>query len=485
MDISSASSSCRLAEVLLEEVPDVGAFLLDRDRLIQSWVPAIERILGYSEAEFVGRNANELFTPEDREQGLHEATFARARLDGRVPDIRWHVTKDGGRVFVDGVLRGIFDTEGNLAGYFKIVKDVGSGFAQNSLVDAILNHTSDVIYVRDRHGRCTYANPMTARTLGRNIEEIVGHSFDEIFPPHISGPLSVNHHSMLESNARSVCEERMLTQEHGERTFLCGKGKWRDSCGDVVGVVTIAQDISGYKTAEEQNERLITALRRSNSDLAEFAQVVAHDLQAPLRTISGYLDLLARRYEGKLDAAACEFMGLVLNGVRSMGQVIQALLRYAKVGEDASVKTSVSMDGILDEVRDNLHAALIAGNAEVTSEPLPTIVADPVKLLQLLQNLIDNAIKYARPGVPPRVAISAEDIGAHYRFAVKDNGVGIDPKDFDRIFLPLKRLHGNDIAGTGIGLAVCKKIVEAHGGQIWLTSAPAQGTTFYFTLPAK
>jgi PAS domain S-box-containing protein len=484
MDITSASSSYRLAEVLLEEVPDVGAFLLDRDRRIQSWVPAIERILGYSEAEFVGSNGNDLFTPEDRERGLHDATFARARLDGRTPDIRWHVRKNGSRIVVDGVLRGVFDTEGNLAGYLKIVRDIAWHGAGNGLLNAVLNDTPDVISVRDRQGRCTYANPMTARTLGRNIEEIVGHSFDEIFPPHISGPLGANHHSMLESDARRICEERMLTQD-GERTFLCGKGKWRDASGDVVGVATIAQDISAHKGEEEQRERLIAALRRSNSDLTEFAQVVSHDLQAPLRTISGYLDLLARRYEGKFDATASEFMGLVLNGVQSMQQVIQALLRYAKVGEDASIKTSVSMDGILDEVRENLQAAITAVDAEITSEHLPTVVADPVNLLQLLQNLIDNALKYARPGVPPRIAISAEHIGAYYRFAVKDNGVGIDPKDFDRIFLPLKRLHGNEIAGTGIGLGVCKKIVQAHGGQIWLTSERGQGTTFYFTLPAN
>ena len=166
MDITSASTGYRLAEVLLEELPDAGVFLLDRDRRIQRWVPAVERILGYTETEFVGSNGNDLFTPQDREQGLHDATFARARLDGRTPELRWHARKDGSRIVVDGVLRVVFDAEGNLVGYLKIVRDIGWHGAGSGFLDTVLNHTPDVIYVRDCQGLCAYANPMTAANTG-------------------------------------------------------------------------------------------------------------------------------------------------------------------------------------------------------------------------------------------------------------------------------------------------------------------------------
>jgi light-regulated signal transduction histidine kinase (bacteriophytochrome) len=268
-----------------------------------------------------------------------------------------------------------------------------------------------------------------------------------------------------------------------EEGRLSGKAPWRDSHGTVIGVVCIAQDISARKELEEERERLLTELRRSNEDLAQFSHVVSHDLQAPLRMVRSYTELLARRYEGKFDETADQFISVITKGADGMQQLIQALLRYAQAGEEALSKTAVRVNAILNGVRSNLKLVIDESSAELTHGDLPTVAGDPVQLLQLFQNIIGNAIKYSRAGVPPRINVSAKMEGEQYHFAVSDNGLGIHPKNFERIFAPLKRLHGQEIPGTGIGLAVCKKIVERHGGRIWLSSEPGKGSTFYFTLP--
>jgi PAS domain S-box-containing protein len=174
--------------------------------------------------------------------------------------------KDGSRTFVNGVLRRLSDGEGTHVGYSKIMRDVNSDRGSDSLLHAILDRTPDVIYAKDRDGRCAFANSETTRMLGHTSEEIIGRAFEEFFPAHISGPLGENHTSIINGNSPRIIEERMLTKESGERTFLCGKGPWRDLNGSIIGVVTIAQDISARKSAEEERERLVRELRRSNDD---------------------------------------------------------------------------------------------------------------------------------------------------------------------------------------------------------------------------
>jgi PAS domain S-box-containing protein len=477
-----------LAELLLKELADVGVFFMDIDRQIKSWSPGIERILGYSEEEFIGRDGNALFTPEDRESKLNDAEFEQARVHGRAPDMRWHMKKDGSRIFVDGVLSGTFDAAKTHVGYTKMMRCVKPNGVGDNMLSAILEHTHDIIFLKDRQGRFTYINPETERMLGRKEEDILGRTLEEFFPPHLSRAIREDDTKVMEdgldhSPARNI-EERMLTKERGERTFLSGKAPWHDRHGSVIGVVCISQDISDRKDLEEDRERLLRELRRSNEDLAQFSYVVSHDLQAPLRMVKSYTQLLARRYQGNGDETADQFVSVINNGADGMEQLIQALLRYAHAGDEALSRTEVRVDAILEGARSNLEPVIDECSAELVQEPLPIVIADPVQMLQLFQNIIGNALKYCRPGVPPRIHVSATREGEVYRFAIRDNGIGIDSKNFERIFAPLKRLHGQEIPGTGIGLAVCKRIVERHSGRIWLTSKPGEGSTFHFTLPA-
>lgn len=483
-DLDHPPNRAQTHDFLLEELKDVGVFSIDLNRRITSWSPGVERILGYAEEDFIGLDVSTIFTAEDRERSLDDQEFEGARLNGRAPDMRWHVKKDGSRIFVDGVLRGVFDQSGTHVGYSKVIRDIKPSGIGDNMLSAILERTPDAIFLKDRAGRFTFVNAVMAQLLGHPAEEILGSNLEEFFPPHLAGPIRENDRALMETGSPQVIEERMLTKEHGERTYLTGKAPWSDSDGKVIGVVGIAQDFHSRKNAEEERECLLRELRRSNEDLAQFSYVVSHDLQAPLRMVQSYTQLLARRYQGQLDETADNFISIITKGAVGMEQLIQGLLRYAQAGEEVLTKAPVSVDAILDGALSNLKVLVEESSAELTREPMPVIFGDPVQLLQLFQNLLGNAMKYARADVPPRIDVNARKEDGEYRFAFTDNGLGIDTNNFERIFAPLKRLHGQEIPGTGIGLAVCQKIVERHGGRIWVTSVLGKGSTFHFTLPA-
>jgi light-regulated signal transduction histidine kinase (bacteriophytochrome) len=230
-------------------------------------------------------------------------------------------------------------------------------------------------------------------------------------------------------------------------------------------------------------ERSVVELTRSNADLQQFAYVASHDLQEPLRMVASYTQLLAKRYKGKLDADADEFITFAVEGATRMQQLIKDLLAYSRVTTQRAPSEPTECAPALVIALNNLHMAIEKEQAVVTYDPLPTIVADDTQLTQLFQNLIGNAIKF-RGDQPPRVHLSAIRKDHEWVFAVRDNGIGIDPQYADRVFVIFQRLHTPaDYPGTGIGLALCKKIVERHGGRIWVDSSPGQGATFYFTFP--
>jgi PAS domain S-box-containing protein len=239
------------------------------------------------------------------------------------------------------------------------------------------------------------------------------------------------------------------------------------------------------RRAEESLRLHAQELTRSNEELQQFAYVASHDLQEPLRMVASYTQLLARRYRGKLDADADEFIGYAVDGVNRMQRLIQDLLTYSRVGTRGREPSPCEAGQALQRAVDNLRTMIQETQGEVKAGPLPRVRADESQLIQLFQNLVSNALKF-HGKEPPRVEVAAEPQGPDFwRFTVKDNGLGIDPQYFDRIFIIFQRLHGREeYPGTGIGLAICKKIVERHGGRIGLESQPGGGSTFWFTLPA-
>ena len=234
--------------------------------------------------------------------------------------------------------------------------------------------------------------------------------------------------------------------------------------------------------ARQKLEESVSELGRSNADLQQFAYVASHDLQEPLRMVSSYTQLIARRYKGKLDADADEFIAFAVDGANRMQRLILDLLAYSRVNTAGRQFEPTAMETVLKAALNNLTNAVKESQAIITHDPLPAVMGDDKQLAQLFQNLLSNAVKFGG-AQPPRIHISAKQADGEWLFSVRDHGIGLDPQYADRIFVIFQRLHTREeYPGTGIGLAICKKIVERHGGRIWVESQLGKGTTFYFTM---
>ncbi len=249
--------------------------------------------------------------------------------------------------------------------------------------------------------------------------------------------------------------------------------------------VVLFRDTTDRKKAEERLKQASEELARSNKELEQFAYIASHDLQEPLRMISSFIQLLDKRYKGKLDQDADEFIGFVVSGASRMQIMINDLLAYSRVGTRGKPPEPVECENVFSQAMENLKISLEESGAAVTHDPLPAVMADSSQMVQLFQNLIGNAVKFRREGEQAKVHVSAQRKTTEWVFSVKDNGIGISRESFDRLFQVFQRFQPQaKYPGSGIGLAICKKIVERHGGRIWVESEPGKGSTFYFTVPS-
>ncbi len=349
----------------------------------------------------------------------------------------------------------------------------------------VLAETSpEMIFVIDREDRVQYVNQLAAGQLGKTPDQIIGKPRSELLPPEIFDSQSAGIDYVLKTG-EPVSSEASAALPVGNIWLETQLVPLRDASGTISGVMGISRDITGRKLAEQNLKKANEDLARSNSELERFAYVASHDLQEPLRMVTSYLQLLVKRYADRFDGDALDFINYAVDGSNRMKALINDLLAYSRVGTRSKEYTATDCERVLDQVLQILQPAVAETQAEITHDPLPVIWADESQIEQLFQNLVANAIKF-HGAAAPSVHVGAQKENHNWLFSVRDNGIGIDPQYFERIFIIFQRLHNREeYPGTGIGLAISKRIVERHGGRIWIESEQGSGSTFYFTIPMK
>jgi len=471
--------------MLLDGIQDYAIFMMDPRGEIVSWNAGAERIKGYTAEQIIGHNFSRFFPPEDIARGRPEEVLRMTAASGRHEEQGMRVRQDGSRFLASLTFTALRDAAGNLRGFSEFSHDLSESKESEAKYRGLLEAAPDAMVVVNPEGEIVLLNLQAEKQFGYHRDELLGQKVKNIIPEGFAERL-------IADALRSA--EDALAQQIGTGIELIGLRKdgsefpieiMLSPLESAEGILVTAaiRDITARKKAEAHLLRKMDELNRSNEELGHFASIASHDLQEPLRMVTSYTQLLSKRYKGKLDSDADEFIAFAVDGANRMQRLIQDLLAYSRAGTKAMELLDASSEKALQHALINLRGAIADSGALVTHDPLPAVLADERQLSQLFQNLVGNAIKYQSSGVP-RVHISAAKDGAKkWSFSVQDNGMGIDPQYFERIFGMFQRLHKREeFAGTGIGLAICKRIVERHGGIISVESQPGQGSIFRFAL---
>jgi PAS domain S-box-containing protein len=467
----------------------VGLMLASPDGTVLRANRALCELTGWPEHELTGRSFQDLLHPDER--GADDAVI-QAMLGGRTQRLaseRRFLVAEGGTRIVRINLSLIRTPEDEPLHFIGQIEDVTE---RRRMIEALtlsearykglVAHLPDsTIHLFDHDLRLLLSEGERMRVHGYDPQELEGRLLQDAVPPAMFERLAPEYRAALAGETRSFD----LDSQDGTATYWVQIAPLRDDLGHTIGGMAIARDITARRVAERALEERAGELERSNAELEQFAYVASHDLSEPLRMVSSYLQLLRRRYHGKLDADADQFIDYAVDGAGRMRDLIDDLLTYSRAGRGDQPLVPVDSRAIAERVVEALRAVEDAREAHVAIGELPPVVGDEQQLGQLFQNLIGNAVKFVPKDRMPEVDVSATRDGDRWRFAIADNGIGLEPAHADRIFRMFQRLHTRDeYAGTGIGLAIAKKVVERHGGTIWAEPRPEGGSRFCFTLPA-
>ncbi|CAA6604200.1 putative Signal transduction histidine kinase involved in nitrogen fixation and metabolism regulation [Rhodospirillaceae bacterium LM-1] len=489
----AAETALRVSEAHLRAIhdtTDIGIVRTDSKRRILAVNPAFAKMLGASAEELVGRDIIDFTHPEDaiaskaKFQDLQDGRLHRYSMEKR------YRRQDTGATVWTRVSVVSVQQDGHPILTFAMVEDITDARRSKDTIEALLRRSQlllsavgEGILGLDASGRVAFVNPAAEKLLGYRAQDMIGKK---------SHKLVHHHHADGSPHEEATCpmhvvladgkpqlvgndvfwrkDRTMMPVEYVATPMIAGSG--------IEGAVIAFRDIS--RRLEADNE-----IKRSNSELEQFAYAVSHDLQEPLRMVASYVQLLGRRYQGKLDKDADDFIGFAVDGAKRMQQMITDLLEYSRIQRKGNPMTLVDLNQPLQSALMNLDLLIGENKAQVAVDtPLPSVNADAAQMARLFQNLIGNALKYRDKLRSPEIHVAAKREDMFWIVSVSDNGIGIDPQYFDRIFQIFQRLHGREAyPGTGIGLAVCRRIVERHGGKIWLESEPGKGSIFFFSLP--
>jgi PAS domain S-box-containing protein len=478
------SDQLREQATLLDLVRD-GILVRDLYGTVVYWSAGAAEMYGWTRESALGRVSHQLLQAEYPKplSEIEQQVLATGDWEGEVS----HRTRDGARLLVASRWTLTRTERGTPEGFLEVNRDITARkVVQDSLRDsearfrAVAETAVEGVISVDEAGLIQYWNPGAERIFGRASLAAIGQPLATTLPDPL---LASSKLPTAEGAVGTTFETVGRRQDGSECPLELSLSSWTNAQGHRF-FIAIVRDITERKAAERALEAKADELARSNQELEQFAYVASHDLQEPLRMVSNYTQLLARRYRDRLDADGLEFIDFAVDGAKRMQDLIHDLLSYARVGTRGKEFRAVPAEQIVADAMANLSGAIDEAGAEVVVDTLPTLVCDASQMAQVFQNLIGNAVKFHRPGARPVVRISASRGRHAWTIDVADNGIGIEPKYFDRIFQMFQRLHGRgDYPGTGIGLALCKKIVERHGGRIRVESTPGTGTTFSFTIP--
>jgi len=448
--------------------------------------PKFTEVTGYQLDEIEGENARILKSGET--PGEEYAKMWRDLAAGKEWRGEFHNKKKNGELFwAYASLSPILDDDGVITHYLAVEEDI----SERKRMEETLQHSEsryrgifegieDAIVVESLIGEILDVNTRACEMFGWERDQMLRMTVDDLVP---EGHSVIKPEKLEEFTVPDKPIETTNVRANGEH-FPVEITVRLQMIGVEPVMLVVVRDITDRKRVEKALEQSKLELERSNTELERFASIASHDLREPLRVIAGFARLLVKRYDGRLDAEADEYIAYILDGTNRLQRLIDDLLTFSRVGTRGKDFELTDCNTVLDTAISNLTIAIEENDALVTHDLLPSLIGDGVQLEQLFQNLISNAIKF-RGEEPPRVHVGSTRKEDEWEFAVKDNGIGIEPQFADRIFVIFQRLHTQqEYPGTGIGLAICQRIVERHGGRIWFESDPGNGSTFYFTIAA-
>ncbi len=492
--------------LLVEGVRDYMIMMLNPEGIITTWNEGGQRLTGYASDAVIGRHFSMFYSPTDRENQKHINELKTARITGKYEEEGWRVKKNGSVFWAYVVLTSLFNSENKLIGFSKVVRDLTEKRNQEQammlseeryrlLVEQVIDYG---IFMMDDKGRIISWNEGAKNIKGYSEEEIIGKYFSIFYPEEdiIQGK---------PANELKIARQVGKYEEEGWRVKKDGSRFWANVVitavynneGVLIGFSKVTRDLTERQKAEkalrESNQsfkmlanelRLTNAeLSYANQELEQFTSIVSHDLQEPIRTIKSFLQLIQIRLNEKQYDDLSTYIQKSINASSRMRELIQNLLHYSQLSKGEIVEELVDVNELINQALQNLKSSVEASNAEIqVNNEVDVVRGDRVQLVQLIQNLVSNALKFTNSSKPViKIRCALED--GHLKCSIADNGIGIEENDLNKVFEIFRRLHTKkDYPGTGIGLAICKKIVDRHAGRIWPESKPGKGTTFHFTL---